>query len=109
MIEELQSALAPLLGHISDNLYIQAMVIVVLSFIAAWFFDKVIITGLKRFARMTRVGFDNDLFELLHSPISGIFRFWWPHAATRKTASITVNCFVVENRIKSYLQTEQQI
>lgn len=69
MFEELQLSITPLLTYFGDNHYVQAMVVVALSFIAAWIFNRVIITSLKKLALKTRFDFDNHLIELLHSPV----------------------------------------
>ena len=47
MLEQLQSSILPLLTIFGDNRYIQAALAVALSFLAAWFFNEIIITGLN--------------------------------------------------------------
>lgn len=69
MFEQLQSAITPLLNAFGDSRYIQAVVVIMLSFVAAWIFNRVIITSLKKLAQKTQFDFDNHLIELLHSPI----------------------------------------
>ncbi|MBL4821427.1 MAG: mechanosensitive ion channel [Gammaproteobacteria bacterium] len=69
MFEEFQSFILPALTIFGDNLYIQAMLAVLLSFVAAWFFNRVIISGLNKLARKTRFALDDHVLELLHSPI----------------------------------------
>ncbi len=69
MFEEFQSAITPLLTVFGDNRYIQAVLAVGLSFLAAWFFNRVIITGLKKLAIRTEFDLDDQLVGLLHSPI----------------------------------------
>ncbi|MFP6839414.1 MAG: mechanosensitive ion channel domain-containing protein [Pseudohongiellaceae bacterium] len=69
MFEQFQSFISPALTVFGDNRYIQAMLAVILSFVAAWIFNRVIITGLKKLALKTHFEFDDHLFSLLHSPI----------------------------------------
>jgi MscS family membrane protein len=69
MLEQLQSSILPLLTIFGDNRYIQAALAVALSFLAAWFFNEIIITGLKRLALKTHFDLDDHVFGLLHSPI----------------------------------------
>ena len=69
MFNELQTTIQPLLNFFGDNRYIQALVVVLLSFIVAWLFNRVIITTFKKLAQKTRFDFDNQLIELLHTPV----------------------------------------
>ena len=69
MFEDLQSFISPLLTVFGDNRYIQALLAVALSFLAAWLFNSVIITGLKKLALKTHFDLDDHLVELLHAPI----------------------------------------
>lgn len=69
MFEEFQSFIVPLLTIFGDNRFIQAALVVSLSFVVAWLFNRIIITSLKKMATKTHFDFDNHLFDLLHSPI----------------------------------------
>ncbi len=69
MFEDLQSFISPLLTVFGDNRYIQALLAVALSFLAAWLFNSVIITGLKKLALKTHFDLDDYLVGLLHTPI----------------------------------------
>ena len=69
MLEEFQSAISPVLTVFGDNRYVQAVLVVALSFVAAWLFNLVIITGLKKLALKTRFDLDDHLIRFLHSPI----------------------------------------
>jgi MscS family membrane protein len=69
MFEELQSFISPLLTVFGDNRYTQAALAVSLSFVVAWLFNRIIITGLKQLAQKTQFALDDHLFDLLHSPI----------------------------------------
>ena len=69
MFEQFQSAIAPVLTVFGDNRYIQALLAVALSFVAAWLFNRVIITGLKNLAIKTQFDLDDHLVGLIQSPI----------------------------------------
>ncbi|PCJ25103.1 MAG: mechanosensitive ion channel protein [SAR86 cluster bacterium] len=69
MFAQLQSFIAPLLTVFGDNRFIQAGLAIALSFLAAWIFNRVIITGLKNLARRTRLDLDDHVIDLLHTPI----------------------------------------
>jgi MscS family membrane protein len=69
VLEELRVTVSPLWEYFGDNRFVRAMVVIVFSFIVAWIFDRVIITTLKKLADKTKFELDNDLFDLLHSPI----------------------------------------
>ncbi len=69
MLDELQNSLQPYLAYFGNNAWIQALVIIVFSFLSAWIFDRFIIRMIKNLARKTRIDFDNQLIELLHGPI----------------------------------------
>ena len=69
MFEEFQSFITPALTIFGDNRYIQALLVIAISFVAAWLFNRVIITSLKKFARKTDFDLDDHLIGLLHSPI----------------------------------------
>ena len=69
MFEQLQAALLPYLTVFGDNLYIQALLTITLSALVALFFNKVIITSLKKLTQRTAFELDDHLIILLHSPI----------------------------------------
>lgn len=69
MFEALQSLITPILTIFGDNRYVQAMLAVALSFVAAWLFNRVILTGLKKLALKTQFDLDDKLIILLHSPV----------------------------------------
>jgi len=69
MLGELLNRLQPYLSYFGDNPWTQALVIVIVSGLIAWIFDRFIITRINNLARKTRVDFDNRLVELLHAPI----------------------------------------
>ena len=69
MLGDLHNRLQPYLSYFGDNPWIQALVIVVVSCLIAWIFDRFIIIKLKNLARITKIDFDNQLVELLHDPI----------------------------------------
>jgi len=69
MLSKIQDSIRPYLGYFSDNLWVQALVIIFASFLIAWIFDRFIITTMKRLATKTKVVIDDQLIDLLHSPI----------------------------------------
>ncbi len=69
MLEQLQQNIAPYLKLFGDHIYIQAFMAIALSFVAAWLFNHVIMTTLKRVVAKTKISFDDYLINLLHSPI----------------------------------------
>jgi len=69
MFQEFQTAISPLLAVFGDNPYIQALLAVGLSFMAAWLFKRVIINGLKKLTIRTRFELDDHLIALLESPV----------------------------------------
>ena len=69
MLNELQSTVRPYLGLLGDNPWLQALVIVLASFVLAWVFNRVIISTVAKLANRTRIQFDNQLIELLRGPI----------------------------------------
>ena len=69
MIDDLLNTLRPYLGYFGDRVWIQALVIMVLSLLIAWIFNRFVISSLKNLASKTQIGLDNQLIELLHGPI----------------------------------------
>jgi hypothetical protein len=55
MFANLQSLISPLLTVFGDNRFIQSSLAIALSFIVAWLFNRIIITGLKNLAQKTRL------------------------------------------------------
>ncbi|MEE2607701.1 MAG: mechanosensitive ion channel family protein, partial [Pseudomonadota bacterium] len=69
MFANLQSLISPLLTVFGDNRFIQSSLAIALSFIVAWLFNRIIITGLKNLAQKTRLTLDDQVISLLHGPI----------------------------------------
>lgn len=69
MFEEFRSLISPVLTIFGDNRYIQALLAVALSFIAAWLFNRIIINGLRKLTQQTHFDLDDHLVDLLNSPI----------------------------------------
>ncbi len=69
MFEQLQSAISPFLNAFGNNPYIQATVVIVLSFVVASIFKYVIIKGLKKLVFRAQVDVDKSFLDLLHSPV----------------------------------------
>ena len=69
MFEEFRSLISPVLTIFGDNRYIQALLAVALSFVAAWLFNRIIINGLRKLTQKTHFDLDDHLVDLLNSPI----------------------------------------
>ena len=69
MFANLQSLISPLLTVFGDNRFIQSSLAIALSFIVAWIFNRITITGLKNLAQKTRLTLDDQVISLLHGPI----------------------------------------
>jgi len=69
MFADLQSLISPLLSIFGENRFIQASLAIALSFVVAWIFNRIIITGLKNLAQRTRITLDDHVIGLLHGPI----------------------------------------
>ncbi len=69
MTQDPASALAPLLSLVGDNVYLQALIPIVLAMVAGWVFNNIIIGSLKKLAARTSLVFDDHLFGLLQTPL----------------------------------------
>jgi len=69
MLSDLLNTLQPYLGYFGDRVWIQALVIMGVSFLIAWIFNNFVISTLKNLASKTHIRFDNQLIDLLHGPI----------------------------------------
>ena len=69
MNEEASSLLAPLLPFVGNNVYLLALVPILLAIVAGWIFNNIIITSLKKLASKTSLVFDDHLFSLLQTPL----------------------------------------
>lgn len=69
MLGDLQNTLQPYLGYFGDHSWIQALIIIIVSFLIAWFFDHFIISALKKLTVKTLIEIDNRLIDMLHNPI----------------------------------------
>ncbi len=69
MNEEASALLAPLLSLVGENIYLQALIPLILGIAAGWIFNNIIITNLKKLASKTNLVVDDHLFNLLQSPL----------------------------------------
>lgn len=69
MNEETSTLLAPLLSLVGENVYLQALIPLILGIAAGWVFHNIVITNLKKFASKTSIVVDDHLFNLLHTPL----------------------------------------
>jgi small-conductance mechanosensitive channel len=69
MLSELQARLAPYLDLLGGNPWLQAAVVVTISVLLAWLFDRVGAALLRKLAARTRIGFDDLIIGYLHGPV----------------------------------------
>lgn len=69
MLGDLQTGLTPYLGYFGENTWVQALVVIIASFVIAWIFNGFIINTLKKLAAKTSFDIDNHLIDLLQRPI----------------------------------------
>jgi small-conductance mechanosensitive channel len=69
MLNELQTKLLPYINILGENPWMQALVVVCASWIAAWIFNRFIISILRNLVGRTRFQLDNILIGYLHGPI----------------------------------------
>ncbi|QPG05236.1 mechanosensitive ion channel family protein [Salinimonas marina] len=69
MFEKIQSSFATLLGAFGTNSLIQASVAILLSFLAATLFKKVIIVSLKKLIQRSDINLGSEILDLLRAPI----------------------------------------
>ena len=69
MNEETSTVLAPLLSMVGENVYLQALIPLILGIAAGWVFNNIIITNLKKLASKTNLVIDDHLFDLLQTPL----------------------------------------
>ena len=69
MNEEASILLAPLLSLVGENVYLQALIPLILGIVAGWIFNNIIITNLKKLASKTALVIDDHLFSLLQGPL----------------------------------------
>lgn len=69
MFEQLHQTVTPFLTFFGDNLYTQAALVIVLSFLVASIFKYVLIVGLKALISRIHVDLDGSFLHLLHTPI----------------------------------------
>jgi len=69
MLNEWQEKLGPYLGLIGDNVWLQALVVVIASLLIAWIIDRYVVTTLRKLFARTRLTFDDQLLAMLHGPV----------------------------------------
>ncbi len=69
MLSEIQTSLSPYIGLVGENPWLQALLVIVVSQLLAWIFDRFISAALKNLARRTRFQLDDELIGHLHTPI----------------------------------------
>ena len=69
MLKDILTELKPYLGYFGEHSWVQAIVIIVVSMIIGWVFNRFVITTLHRLAGKTKIAIDDQLIEILHRPI----------------------------------------
>ena len=69
MLNDLQNWLAPYLGFLGENPWLQATVVIFVSLVIAWIFDRFISALLSRATAKTPFQFDDYLVRFLRGPI----------------------------------------
>ncbi|HKJ52290.1 MAG TPA: mechanosensitive ion channel family protein, partial [Gammaproteobacteria bacterium] len=69
MLNDLQNRLTPYLELLGGNPWLQAAVVVVVSLLLAWIFDRVIASSMRKLASRTRMDFDDSVIDFLHGPV----------------------------------------
>ena len=69
MLEQLQAGFQPFLSFFGDYRYVQALVVVCVSYAVAWVLDRVVISSLKRLVAKTSAELDKQVILHLHRPI----------------------------------------
>jgi small-conductance mechanosensitive channel len=69
MLGEIQASLLPYIGMVGENPWLQALLVIAVSQLLAWIFDRFISAALKNLAKRTRFQLDEALIGHLHGPI----------------------------------------
>ncbi len=69
MLSKLQNWIAPYLDMLGDHPWLKAMAIVIVFLALAWVFDRFISAALRNLTARTRLKFDDQIIDYLHSPI----------------------------------------
>ena len=69
MLNELQIKLQPYISILGENPWMEALVVILASWIVAWIFDHFIIAILKNLARRIRFQLADVVIDYLHAPI----------------------------------------
>ncbi len=69
VLEQLQAGFQPFLSFFGDYRYVQALVVVCVSYAVAWVLDRVVISSLKRLVAKTSAELDKQVILHLHRPI----------------------------------------
>jgi MscS family membrane protein len=68
MLENLKNQLEPYLNILGSNQWLQALVVLILTFVIAWILDRFILTFLRKLTIATSFELDDQLLDLLHRP-----------------------------------------
>lgn len=69
MLEQTQMMIESYLDFFGEHAFLQALVILCLSFLIAWVFNRYVIAALHKLAQKTKGHFDDQLIDFLHRPL----------------------------------------
>lgn len=70
MLENLQNAMAPFLAYLGEYVVLQALAILLLSWVAAWLLDLILLSTNRLMSRVSTL-FDGKLIKLIRRPVFG--------------------------------------
>lgn len=68
-MEKIQTIIAPYLGYLGENPILQALLVLLLSFIAAWFVDRIVVGAIVAVVKKINTAKDVELLQLVRRPI----------------------------------------
>jgi small-conductance mechanosensitive channel len=69
MLKQFQVLIKPILDNVGDSPFMQAAMVILLSFVVASIFKYIVIAGIKKIISRLKLSFANGLVDLLHTPI----------------------------------------
>lgn len=69
MIEQFQTFIEPILELFGENPFLQASIVIMVSFLIASFLRYIVMLGLKKLLSRSRVKLGNGVLDLLHTPV----------------------------------------
>jgi small-conductance mechanosensitive channel len=69
MLEQFQTFISPILTSFGDSPMMQAVIVMMITFVIAFVFKYLVIMGLKKLTAHSKINFISALLNLLHAPI----------------------------------------